>query len=232
MLFPAASDSAAARNTGIQPRETAMGSLAPRAAGALLLAVTLLAGCGGPPKTTAYRDPAYQRDPLNLVPFAIAPVPIAGPRGEGLDHGMERAFSDTPGVQIRNQPSVMRQRLNGDHDLLWSINRVLAEKYTPQDLAAGPNLQSVVTAKQIETLRKVTGDAVLFLLPVEMATEAAGGGTRGHALYRVYDLESGRLLLQSSVEVTVPEAGETGERKALVQLVLQVQADFKQRLLS
>jgi hypothetical protein len=209
-----------------------MGSLASRAGCALLLAATLLAGCGAPPKPTAYRDASYKRDPQVLVRFAIVPVPLAGQRGEGLDHGMERAFADTPGVQMCNQPSIMRQRMNGDRDLLWSINRILAEKYSPQDLAAGPNLQPALTPKQIETVRKVTGEAVMLLVPVEMATQPAGTSTHGHAFYRVYDLQSGCLLLQNALEVSVPETGETGDRKALVQMVLTIQQDFTQRLLN
>lgn len=209
-----------------------MGSLASRAAGALLLAALLFPGCGGPPQPLAYRDPAFQRESLRLLPFSIAPAPVAGPRGEGLDHGLERTFADTPGVQMRTQPSTLRERLNVDHDLLWCIDQMLAQKYTREALAAGPNLQSLLSGKQIENLRKVTGDSVLFLLPVEIATAPAGSATRAHTFYRVYDLQSGRLLLQSSVAVEVPGQGETGERKALVELFLQMQADLTQRLLS
>ncbi len=213
--------------------ETVMRSPAWRAASALAVAAAMLAaGCGAPPKSTAFRDPTYKRDPLKLERFAMAPVPIAGPRGEGLDRGMERAFSDTPGVLVRNQPSVMRQRMNGDRDLLWSVNRLMAAKYTAEDFAAGPSVQALLTAKQIDELRRVTGDAVLFLLPVEMTTTPAGSATRAHGMYRVYNMESGRLVLQSTVDTSVPESGESGDLKALVQLVLKIQEDFRQRLMN
>ena len=208
-----------------------MGSLASRAASALLLAVLCVSSCGGPPPPLSYRDPAYRREPQQLVPLSIAPAPVAGPRGEGLDHGLERTFADTPGVQMRTQPSILRARLNVDHDLLWCIDQMLAQKYTPEALAAGPSLQSLLSGKQLENLRQVTGDAVLFLLPVEITTTPAGSRTRAHTFYRVYDLQSGRLLLQSSVSVEVPGQGDTGERKAIVELLLQMQADLTQRLL-
>jgi hypothetical protein len=204
---------------------------APRAGCALLLASTLAVGCGAPPRTTAYREATYKRDRLHLVPFAFLPVPLAGPRAEAMDRGMERAFADTPGVTIRNQPTILRQRMNGDHDLVWLVNRVLAVKYSARDLAAGPNLQAILTGKQMEDLRTVTSGASMLLVPVEMATKPAGQATRGHALYRVYDLDSGRLLLQNTVDVSVPETGEAGDRKALVQVVLAMQQDLTQRLL-
>jgi hypothetical protein len=208
-----------------------MEKLAARAGCALFVAAMLLAGCGGPPKTAAYREPTYERDRLHLVPFAMLPVPLAGQRAEAMDRGMERAFADTPGVTMRTLPSVLRLRMNGDHDLVLLVSRVLQAKYSAADLAAGPNLQSDLTAKQMEDLRAVTSNATMLLVPVEMTTKPAGDATRGHAFYRIYDLENGRLLLQSAVDVSVAETGEAGDRKALVQVVLAMQRDLTQRLL-
>lgn len=209
-----------------------MASLASRAARALLLAGLVYGGCGGPAHQPAYRDPAYKHDPLRVVPFAIGPAPVAGPRGEMLDRALERTFADTPGIRFTSQPSGIRRRLNSDHDLLWSIDQMMAQNYPPEALVAGPNLQDILNGKQLEILRKVSGEATLFLLPLEIATVPAGGSTRAHSFYRVYDLQSGRLLLQSTVEIEVHEGGEAGDRNAIVDLLLRMQADLTQRLLS
>jgi hypothetical protein len=163
--------------------------------------------------------------------MADAPVPITGPLADRADQGLERAFLDTPGCQIRGQASYFRRRMNGDRKLVQTVNHILAETYTPEDLRAGAGLRRLLSEKELEDLRAVLNACNMLLVPTGIEIHAAGSRTVGRMAVRVYDLSTGKLLLQNAFDRSVPAAGEAGERRVLVELILAVHQDFTAHLL-
>jgi len=214
----------------------------------VLAAATLGGACGGTqttshgsakttePKTemtahAPYVDPTYKPSPTVLVSLAIAPVSGAGVLTERVDQGFENAFMNTPGLELRGMPSQFRQRMNGNRNLVQIIDRISAQSYTPQDLAAGVGLKQILSPKEMEDLRQTLNSCTMLLLPAQFETKLDGQRTLGHALARTYDLSSGRVLLQNTYEVTIPEAGDAGQRRATVDLILAIQDDYANHMI-
>lgn len=200
----------------------------------LVMLAAFAGGCGGtkaaPKAPGAWVDPAYHASPTVLLSLAIAPVPVTGPRADRLDQGFERAFLSTPGLELRGQPSFFRLRMNGDRTLVQIVNRISAENYTAQDLASGVGLTRILNPKEMEDLRGTLLGCGMMLVPVEFTTQPEAKRTTGHAKCRAYDLATGKLLLQNTYDVVVPEGGDGGDRRATVDLILAVAADFEKRL--
>jgi hypothetical protein len=222
------------------------GGVVMRARALVALAFGLAAawGCGGTaaraplPATRAdaaaasdtWVDTNWSPDTTILVALAIAPVPFAGDQAHQVDQGLERVFRDTPRSQLRGQPAIIRQRMNGNRNFVLAIDRIRSAQYTPAQLATA-DLTQMFTPKEMVDLRTWLNSSALFLVPVEFTVTPARGGTDARVLYRVYDLATGKLLLQSRVQRRVAEAGEPGHREATIQIILALQEDFATRLM-
>lgn len=217
-----------------------------RALGLCLVGLAVC-GCGGgrttqrsPPAasgggTTAaasetWVDTTYAPNPTVLASLAIAPVPYAGEHAHEIDEALERVFIDTPGSQLRGQPGIIRQRMNGNRQFVLVIDRIRSLRYGSAALAAA-NLNQLLTPRELADLRTSLNSASMLIMPIEFVVEPKGGGTDGHALYRVYSLETGKLLLQNRLQRHIAQAGDVGERETLIQLILALQADFAERLM-
>jgi len=215
---------------------------------AVVFAVAALAGCGGAASTKSaasqgttaaavatahppYVDPTYKPSPTVLVSLAIAPVAGAGPNTERIDQGFENAFMNTSGVELRGMPSQFRRRMNGDRELVQIVDRICSQRYTPQDLASGVGLKQILSPKEMEDLRDALNSCSMLLIPAQFETKSEAQRTTGHALVRTYDLGSGKLLLQNDYDVTIPESGEAGARRATVDLILAIQDEYATHML-
>ena len=178
----------------------------------------------------AYVDPTYTPDRATLAALAIAPVPFAGPHADEIDQGLERVFLDTPGSQLRGQPAFIRRAMNGNRLFLTQIERIRAAQYAPADLPAA-NLEQMMSAKEMIDLRAILMSASMLIVPTEFAVEPSGKTTAGEVAYRVYSLESGRLLLQNRLQARVADSGDAGERAVRIELLLAMQKDFADRLM-
>lgn len=216
--------------------------------GIAFAAVAALAGCGGATTTNAsssnkvpaptqvtspppYIDPSYKPSPTVLVSLAIAPVAGAGLNTERIDQGFENAFMNTAGVELRGMPSQFRRRMNGDRQLVQIVDRICAQRYTPQDLASGVGLKQVLSPKELEDLRDALNSCTMVLIPAQFETKPEAQRTNGHALVRTYDLASGKLLLQNNYDVTISEGGDAGMRRAAVDLILAIQDEYATHML-
>jgi hypothetical protein len=215
---------------------------------AAVAAAAALAGCGGTATTNAsssqtaspkpvatahppYVDPSYKPSPTVLVSLAIAPVAGAGLNTERIDQGFENAFMNTSGVELRGMPSQFRRRMNGDRQLVQIVDRICSQRYTPQDLASGVGLKQILSPKELEDLRAALNSCTMVLIPAQFETKPEPQRTIGHALARTYDLASGKLLLQNNYDVTIPEGGDAGMRRAAVDLILAIQDEYATHML-
>lgn len=209
-----------------------------RARGASLAGAVLIAaaGCSGtvgtPPPSALWVDPSYKPNLAVAMTIAIAPVPLTGELADRADQGLERAFLDTPGCLVRGQPAYFRQRMNGDRKLVQIVNRILADTYSPQDLAAGTGLRRILTPKELEDLRSVLQGSSLLFVPTALEVKSEKNRTAGRIAFRAYDLGTGKLLLMNSFARTLPQGGDAGARGLLIELILDVHRDFAKHLLS
>jgi hypothetical protein len=180
--------------------------------------------------TELWVDPTYAPDRTTLASLAITPVPSAGANAHQLDEALERVFIDTPGSQLRAQPADIRRRMNGNRQFVLLIDRIRSVQYAPTVLPTA-SLAQILTPKEHEDLRTQLNSASMLVVPVEFVVEPKGAGTDGRALYRVYSLQSGKLLLQNKLVRHVDAGGDAGQRETTIQLLLAMQADFADRLM-
>jgi hypothetical protein len=233
------------------PRPKGVSDLRQRLFGLVIASLVAAGGCGGtarqsvPPPAPApanaapraqvageatYVDPAYTPDRKTLASLAIAPVPFAGEHAGEIDQGLERVFLDTPGCQLRGQPAYIRRAMNGNRAFLSQIERIRAVQYAPADLPQA-NLEQLMSAKEMIDLRSALMSASMFVVPTEFVVESGDHSTHGEVAYRVYSLESGRLLLQNRLETRLAQGGDAGQRQARIELLLAMQKDFADRLM-
>lgn len=216
-----------------------MRRIPPRSA-RFLAAAMLIAGCGGsstqratnartaapaPAPGDAWSDPSFQPSASKLMTVSVAPVPLTGPLAERADQGFERAFVSMQGIHVQITPTMVRQRLNGNHELVQIMNRIQGAEYTPATLATA-SLKSMCTGREFADLKAALGEPVVTFVPVQFAVERAGAETRGKVLYRAFDMESGRLLRQCGFAARSSLPAEQAEQKVLVDLILAVESDF------
>lgn len=175
-------------------------------------------------------DPTYAPNRTTLASLAITPVPSAGANAHQLDEALERVFIDTPGSQLRAQPADIRRRMNGNRQFVLLIDRIRSVQYAPTALSTA-SLAQILTPKELEDLRTSLNSASMLVVPIEFVVEPQGAATDGRALYRVYSLQSGKLLLQNKLLRHVDVGGDAGQRETTIQLVLAIQADFADRLM-
>jgi hypothetical protein len=195
------------------------------------LGIIALAGCGGAAVTRHaaapdfWIDPTYHASPTIVPAVALAPAPFTGMLAERVDQGLERAIMDTPGSQLRVQPSMVRQRMNANREFVLVMDRIVKLKYTPKDFPSA-NLQSVLSLKELTDLRTALGAATMLLLPIEFTVQSTPKSASGQALYRAYSLDTGRLLAQKHFDRRSSTGGDAGEREVTVGLILDIQDDF------
>jgi hypothetical protein len=191
-----------------------------------------LCGCGGGSVTKGpYLGPGYTFDRMKVVMLAVAPAPVTGEFADRVDIAFEYIFNDTPGSQLRDRPATVRQRMSTDRDLVLTLNRIVDQKYGPSELQRWPSLLGLLTQKQIEDLRTKLLDSDMLLMPEDFVLHPEASRTTGSTTFRVYDLHTGKLLLRDSVSQTVPVGGPTGQRKAMIELVIGTQRQFARYLL-
>lgn len=180
--------------------------------------------------SAAWVDPTYTPKRDVLASLAIAPAPFVGDHADEIDQGIERVFLDTPGSQVRGQPAIIRQRMNGNRGFLMTIESIRSAQYAAADLPQA-NLAQTLSPKALIDLRTALNSSSMLVMPIEFAVEPRGDTTEGHVFYRVYSLESGKLLLQNRLERRVAAAAEAGRREVTIQLILALQEDFASRLM-
>ena len=158
------------------------------------------------------------------------PVPQTGPTADRIDQGLEQAFAAVTGMQLRGRPYEVRQAMNASHRLVVWADKIQAQRFDSNALAHAPSLSTILTPKELEDLHSAL-NANILLVPTPFELQSATKNTAGRAGYRAYELPTGRLLRQNSFAVTVPEGGEPGEKRATVELVLQIETDFEKHLL-
>jgi hypothetical protein len=216
-----------------------MRRISPRSAG-FLAAAMLMAGCGGsstqhaantgtaaaaPAPKDAWSDPSFQPSASKLMTVSVAPVPSTGSLAGRADQGFERVFVSMQGIQVRMTPTMVRQRMNGNRELVQIMNRIQTAQYTPSTLAAA-SLKTMFTGREYADLNTALGEPVVTCVPVQFAIDRTGKETRGAVSYRAFDMESGRLLRQCSFAVQSALPAEEAEQKVLVDLILAVEGDF------
>lgn len=198
------------------------------------------AGCGGsstqrtanagktppaPAPSDAWSDRSFHPSASLLMTVSVAPVPLTGSLAERADQGFERVFVSMQGIQVHMTPTMVRQRMNGNRELLQIMNRIQAAQYTPATMASA-SLKTMFTGREYADLNTALATPVVTFVPVQFSIERAGKETRGMVLYRAFDMESGRLLRQCgfATKSTLPAA--EAEQKVLVDLILAVEGDF------
>lgn len=217
------------------------------AAGAMtVLTACLAAGCGGPktagsahPAPTvagpaaadAWSDPSFRPSASKLMTVSVAPVPLTGALADRADQGFERAFVGMPGIEVRLTPTMVRQRMNGNRELVQIMNRIQAAKYSPGEIGKS-SLKTVFTGREYADFRAALGEPLVVFVPVEFSIERTGKGSRGTLLYRAFEIESGRVLRQCRFTTQSPLPAAEAEQKVLVDLILAVEADFAQHFVA
>jgi hypothetical protein len=213
-------------------------------------AVIAAVGCGDPRQTStaaaertaeaaavttsdAWLDPAYHASPTVLLTVSLAPVPSTGALAERADQGFERVLLDAPGLQMRLTPGMVRERMNGNRELVGIVNRIQMTRYAPDAIGAA-SLKALLSGRELQDLRTAIGDPLAFIAPVDFAVERRGAKAHGTVLYRVYHMETGRILRQArfTTESAAPAADGAAEQKVLVALILAVEQDFSQYIVA
>ena len=183
------------------------------------------AATAGPTATDAWTDPSYHPSPTILMTVSVAPVPLTGLLADRADQGFERAFVGMQSIQVRLMPNMIRQRMNGNRELVQIMNRIQGAEYSP-DAIAKVTLKTTFTGREYADLRTAMVEPVVFFVPVQFSIERTAKETRGMILYRAFDMESGRILRQCRFTAQSTLPADQAEQKVLVDLILAVGDDF------
>ena len=186
------------------------------------------AGCGGSSaRKGPYLAAGYRPDSTNLVSLAITPPPIPGELGNRIDIGLSTIFTDTPGCRILGRADAARQRMNVDHTLVLTMNKILDAEHEPKS----PSLRPLLNPKELESLVQAMEAADLLLVPGDFHLRSTSSRAFGRHIFRVYDLKTGELLLQDTVQQEVKMGGPAGERQVATEIIIRVQREFARYLL-
>src|SRR5262249_38090597 len=133
--------------------------------------------------------------------------------------------------QLRTAPSAMRTHMNGNRAFIDMMSRVQGARYTKEQMPSA-SLKALLSPKEMEDLRTAVAGSSTIFVPIEFDVDSDKNRARGHVLYRVFDLSSGRLLLQNRFEAQATRGGLDGENQVTVDLLIKVQDDVTARLVA
>ncbi len=174
----------------------------------LAIVALALSGCAS---GDHYVNPSYPRSRLNAPTVAVVPVPVAyAPQADGA---LEAAFAGdarrTIGLGV--SPAVVRRRIGTDAELARGIDAASAKMLeTASDPSRAGTLREILGENGMARLRRHVEPSNLVLWPAAFAIRESAGLTLGTAVYRLYDLESGELVYQSSHALDVSATGDAG----------------------
>ncbi len=176
--------------------------------GPLLVIVALaLSGCAS---GDHYVNPSYPRSRLNAPTVAVVPVPVAyAPHGDGAFEAAFAGDARRRPIGLGVSPAVVRRRIAADAEMARGIDAASAKMLeTASDPSRAGNLREILGENRMARLRRHVEPSNLVLWPAAFEIRESAGLTLGKAVYRLYDLESGELVYQSSHAI---DAGATGD---------------------
>jgi hypothetical protein len=185
----------------------------------------LFTGCG----SDLYLNKSYNFQSKDTVTIAISPV---GSQPTYADTAFARIFEDsTRAVQLLS-PTEVRQALFSSTTLVSILNTIVSNTHSDADLAGDPNVVNLIGSKNFDELQRALTSAELILIPVSFNISSALGHTFGFTKFRLYDLHSGALVYEKSMDLNVDVAGEAGARYLTAALIAFAYEDFEKNYLN
>jgi len=189
---------------------------------AVCTCVSLL-GCG----SKLYLNSSYQyQQPERDVRLAL--IPTAGNDSVLLDSLFTLIFDDSSRRQVLVEPGEIRNELSADSGLLTVLNKVITVEYSKGDLKSGVNLQNTLSAEEYRLLRDRLGHPDIALIPVAMRIKSLGMVTSGFSRVRLFDMRSGSLIYENSLDLNVELGGDEGRVYMAIGLIGFAKDDYNE----
>jgi len=121
-----------------------------------------------------------------------------------------KIFSKNKRIELENI-SELRRTIDSDSQLVDLLVKISEKEYKDKELKTFPNLNTILSEKELEYIKeKFTGNDII-LIPIIFGLKNALGHTVGKSKFRMYDLNTGELILECNKDGNVNVGGESGK---------------------
>ena len=105
------------------------------------------------------------------------------------------------------------------------LKKIASKKYNKRDLKKYPNLNTLMSAYDLESLKQNLQNADLILFPIIFDIRQSVGMTFGSATFRFYDLNTGDFIHQYKTSFNV-NSTENGSKQIVTSLLFLEERDY------
>lgn len=191
----------------------------------LCVAALIASGCVGP----VYLNKKYHSTSAGALRLAILPANVSF---NSYEEFTDTEFLDnlTQGVHPDNEclpPAGIRAKLLDNRPYAEAVNKLYGLNYLREEYLATPTLATAFPATELEFIRFCLDEADLVLVPVDFTITSNGAGMAGTAIYQIYDLANGLLVLENKHTATTEKRGGPGVMVVTRELTQAIATDYK-----
>ena len=185
----------------------------------------LMSSCG----SKLYLNPNYEfQSPSRELKLALIPTP--GGDGPLMDSLFTFMFDDSLTSTVLIKPKMIRrdivQNIMSPNEFLSILNRLWLLEYSKDELKAGVLLQNTLTDSEFELFKSKLGNPDFVMMPVIVNLKSLGMVTSGFSKMRLFDLRSGSLIYENSMDLNVQLGGDDGKTYLAIGLAGFAKADY------
>lgn len=156
--------------------------------------------------------------------LTLSLVPIYNERPLLNDSILTKIFSNPLQNHKIIESSEVRGVIDSDKYLSELLTKIALKDYKRKELKTFPNLNTLLSQKEIEHLRKCFNNSDFILIPVAfnvkvVGKQVYGGHTFGYSKFRLYDLNSGEFIFECPNHLNVNIGSEKGAKNITTILI-------------
>ena len=161
----------------------------------LSLFLSIVTACGG----NQYLNENYKRQTKENPKIAF--IPFYGENAGLSDTLTDIMFKDSLNPDFYFSVFESRKQIEKNPALETAASKLVSKEYGKDDLKKDPGINDLVTDEELSLLKTSFGGSNLLMVPVRFFAGMHLGRVYGVNVFRLYDLENGKLVYQREVNL-------------------------------
>ena len=172
--------------------------------------------------TISYGQKKYlnQNNVLDDNDSTLALVPIFSIGEVNTDSLLHTFYSKEYFAQLNLiEPDLIRGQLTNDTLLKLIISKITSQEYSKKEIKQFPGLKTILDSNEMNYLKEKLNKADLILVPIELRFVTTGGYTFGYSRFRLYKINTGKLMLDCPMDFNVNSIDPKAKRNLSIILI-------------
>lgn len=182
--------------------------------------LSLVTACGG----NQYLNENYKRQ--TQINPKLAFIPFYGESAGLSDTLTDIMYKDSLNPDFYFSVFESRNAIENNPALKEAAAKLVSKEYSKDDLKKGPTIFDLVSKEELSLLKSSLGNSNLLMVPMRFFAGMNLGRVYGVNVFRLYDLENGKLIYQREVNLNTTYVNKDSYKMIAISSMAVARRDF------